>query len=314
MKIVEEVSSGLGVKAACEALGVPRATLYRNRRGKVAPTAAERRPSPKRALSDDERKDVLAVLHGERFVDQAPAAVHAALLDEGQYLCSVRTMYRILNANGEVRERRNQLRHPHYPAPRLKATAPNQVWSWDITKLAGPQKWTQFHLYVVLDIYSRCVVAWRLERTENSTLAKELLEQACSNHGIRPGQLTVHADRGTSMASKTVAQLLSDLEVLKSHSRPRVSNDNPFSESHFKTLKYRPDFPARFGSLDDGRAHCRAFFAWYNEEHHHSGVAHLTPYQVHYGLAEQVLGDRQRVLLAATGRARALRKRASVGC
>jgi len=242
---------------------------------------------------------VLDALHSERFADKAPAVVHAQLLDEDVMLCSVSTMYRVLRASGEVRERRNQRRHPDHPVPRLVASAPNSVWTWDITKIAGPKKWTHFHLYVVLDLYSRVVVAWRLERMEDSTLAKELLEEAYRKQGVQPGQLTVHADRGTSMASKTVAQLFVDLGVNKSHSRPRVSNDNPFSESQFKTLKYRPNYPGRFGSLEDARAHFRRFFSWYEHEHYHSGIAYLTPHQVHYGFAEEVLERRQRVLLAA---------------
>lgn len=296
MKAAEGIGASLGVKPACEALGVSRATLYRQRREPRQPAP---RPTPARALSSAERLAVLAELHSERFVDRAPAAVYAALLDEGRQPCSIRTMYRILSDADEVRERRDQRRHPAYVEPRLKATAPNQVWSWDITKLAGPKKWLFFHLYVVIDIFSRCVVAWRLERTESSQLAKELFAEACQKHGVEPGQLAVHADRGTSMASKTLAQLFADLGVTKSHSRPRVSNDNPFSESHFKTFKSRPTFPARFGSLEDGRAHCRAFFQWYNAEHYHSGIALLTPEQVHYGLAEEVLAARHQARLAA---------------
>lgn len=299
MNAAEEASGLLGVKAACEALGVARATLYRQRAGERAPRECAKREAQKRALPPQERRDVLETLHSERFVDSAPGQVHAELLDEGKHLCSVRTMYRILAAHGEVRERRSQLQHPRHAVPRLQASAPNEVWTWDITKLVGPQKWAHFHLYVVLDLFSRFVVAWRLERRESSTLARELLVSAFEKQQVVPDQLTVHADRGTSMVSKTVAQLFADLGVTKSHSRPRVSNDNPFSESQFKTLKYRPDFPKRFGSLEDGRVYCRRFFDWYNNRHRHSGIAYLTPYQVHYGFAEQVLAERHRVLLQA---------------
>jgi len=299
MTAAEQAGKRVGVKAACEALGVPRATLYRQRRRAKFPRRLKPRPTPKRALSANERRTVLGELHSERFADKAPAEVYASLLDEGRHLCSIRTMYRILDANQEVRERRSQRRHPVYKEPRLRSTRPNQVWSWDITKLAGPRKWTHYHLYVVLDIFSRAVVAWRLERTESSQLAKELITEACRKQGIQPAQLTIHADRGTSMTSKTVAQLFADLGVTKSHSRPRVSNDNPYSESQFKTFKYRPDFPGRFGSLEDGRVHCRAFFRWYNQEHYHSGIALLTPHQVHYGFADQVIEARHQALLSA---------------
>jgi len=295
----EQASKRVGVKAACEALGVPRATLYRQRRRARFPRRLKPRPTPRRALSEKERQRILGELHSERFADKAPAEVYASLLDEGHHLCSIRTMYRILEASAEVRERRNQRRHPIYKEPQLQATGPNQVWSWDITKLAGPRKWTQYHLYVLLDIFSRYVVAWRLERTESSQLAKELIVEACRKQEVQPEQLTIHADRGTSMTSKTVAQLFADLGVTKSHSRPRVSNDNPYSESQFKTFKYRPDFPGRFGCLEDGRVHCRAFFRWYNQEHYHSGIALLTPHHVHYGLADQVIGARHQALLSA---------------
>lgn len=299
MSAAEELGARVGVASACRALGVARATLYRRRRPTAGPRSQQPRPRPARALSDQERQDVLDELHRDCFADKAPAAVYAALLDEGRWLCSIRTMYRILEVNKEVRERRNQLRHPVYVKPVLEATAPNQVWTWDITKVQACEKWRHFHLYVVLDLYSRCVVAWRLELTETGTLARELLEDAMKKHGVKPGTLALHADRGTSMTSKTVAHLLADLGVTKSHSRPRVSNDNAYSESHFKTLKYRPDYPGRFGSLADGRAHFRRFFRWYNEEHYHSGIALLTPAQVHYGHAEDVLDARHEALLRA---------------
>jgi putative transposase len=246
-----------------------------------------------------ERTAVLEILHEPRFVDLAPAQVYAGLLDEGQYVCSERTMYRILEANHEVRERRDQLRHPSYAAPQLLATAPNQLWSWDITKLLGPTKWTYFYLYVILDVFSRYVVGWMVAHRESAALAEKLIRDTCVRQGIIPGQLTIHADRGSSMTSKPVALLLADLGVTKSHSRPYVSDDNPFSESQFKTMKYRPQFPDRFGSMVDSRSFCQAFFPWYNTEHHHSGIGLLTPYEVHHGLADQRIADRARVLATA---------------
>jgi putative transposase len=232
-------------------------------------------------------------------VDQAPHQVHATLLDEGLYVCSPRTMYRLLEEHGEVRERRDQLRHPAYQKPELLATRPNQVWSWDITKLRGPVKWTYFYLYVILDLFSRYVVGWMIAPGESAELAKKLIQESISKQRVPPGQLNLHADNGPSMTSKTLALKLADLGVTKSHSRPYVSDDNPFSESQFKTMKYRPEFPDRFGSLEDARAHGQGFFHWYNLEHHHSGIAMLTPHMVHYGLAADVLDNRQRVLTAA---------------
>jgi putative transposase len=239
------------------------------------------------------------VLHEPRFVDLAPAQVYATLLDERRYLCSERTMYRVLAASHEVRERRDQLRHPVYTAPELLATTPNAVWSWDITKLLGPAKWSYFYLYVIVDIFSRYVVGWLIADRESSALAHKLIAETCERQGIEPGHLTLHADRGSSMKSKPVAFLLADLGVTKTHSRPHVSDDNPFSEAQFKTLKYRPDFPERFGCVEDARSHSRDFFAWYNAEHHHSGIALHTPHDVHYGLAAQRTADRRRALLAA---------------
>ena len=256
------------------------------------------RPQP-RALGPAEQAAVLAELHSERFVDQAPATVYATLLDEGRYLCSVATMYRLLRADGEVHERRRQATHPAAIKPELLATAPNQVWSWDITKLLGPSKWTYYHLYVVLDIYSRYVVGWLLADRELATLAEQLLADTIQKEGIAAEQLTIHADRGSSMASKPVALLLADLGITCTHSRPHVSNDNPFSEAQFKTLKYRSAFPDRFGSIQDARAHGQDFFAWYNAEHRHSGLGLLTPEAVHYGQAEAVHAARRHVLRAA---------------
>jgi len=285
----------LGVGRLCRALALPRATYYRHLEAKAPPP----RPTPVRALTVEERRAVLGVLHEPRFADQAPAEVYARLLDENRYLCSERTMYRILAENAEVRERRDQLRHPTYKKPELLATAANQVWSWDITKLLGPAKWTYFYLYVLLDIFSRYVVGWMIAHRESATLAKKLIEESCQRHGITPGQLSIHADRGPSMTSKAIAHLYADLGVTQSHSRPNVSNDNPFSEAQFKTLKYRPDFPERFGSAQHGRAHCGPFFDWYNREHRHGGIGLLTPHDVHYGLADQRVAARARVLAAA---------------
>ena len=297
MDTVIEVAPRLGVLATCVAFGVNVATYYRRRAPHHGPRP--RRPSPERRLSEAERQAVLDMLHEPRFVDLAPAEVFATLLEEGRYLCSVRTMHRVLAEHGELRERRDQLRHPAYAKPELLATGPRQLWSWDITKLLGPVKWSYFHLYVILDVFSRYVVGWMVAHRESATLAKKLIEETCSRQNIEPGELTIHADRGTSMTSKTVALLMADLGVTKTHSRPQVSNDNPFSEAHFKTLKYRPEFPARFGSIEDARAYCRAFFAWYNEQHHHSGLGMLTPADVHYGLTEQRIAERQAVLDAA---------------
>lgn len=300
MSAVQEISSQVGTAAACEALGVSRATVYRRRCPPPAKEQENPRPSSHRKLHPEERQAVLAALNSEEFVDMAPAAIHAALLDQGTYLCSVRTMYRVLTEEGPVRERRDQLRHPAYKKPELVATRPNQVWSWDITKLAGPEKGIYYSLYVMLDIYSRCAVAWDVAPGESGQVAQHFIQAAMDKEGIRPGhELTIHSDRGAPMRSKPVAFLLADLGVIKSHSRPRVSNDNAFSESQFKTMKYRPAFPERFGSIQDARAFLREFFRWYNEEHHHSGIAMLTPGQVHRGLAHQVLEQRGAVLAAA---------------
>jgi putative transposase len=295
MEAVKELGATLGIMVTCAALGVARSTFYRS----LAPkTPAAPRSAP-RALSADERQQVLDVLHEPRFEDLAPAEVYAALLDEGRYLCSIRTMYRILDANQEVCERRCQLRHPKYAAPELLATAPNQLWSWDITKLRGPTKWTYFYLYVILDVFSRYVVGWMVAPHESAALAKKLIQETCERQDIPKGQLTLHADRGSSMKSKPVALLLADLGVTKTHSRPSVSDDNPYSEAQFKTLKYRPDFPERFGAIEDARAHCADFFRWYNTEHHHSGLGLLTPSDVHLGRANERLSGRAAVLTAA---------------
>lgn len=296
MQAVQTLPVSVGKKPVCEALGISRATLYRRRLGSKAKKPDK--PSP-RALSSEEKQQVQDVLHSERFIDKAPREVYAILLDEGRYLCSIRTMYRILEDNGEVKERRDQLTHPSYKKPELLATAPNQVWSWDITKLLGPVKWTYYYLYVIMDIFSRFVVGWVVADRESASLAQNLIEQTCQKQGILPQTLTIHADRGSSMTSKPVAFLLADLGITKTHSRPHTSNDNPFSESQFKTLKYRPDFPDRFSSIEEARTFCRAFFPWYNQEHRHSGINLLTPGMLHYGKAKQVLEDRERVLLKA---------------
>ncbi len=297
METVREIAPRLGVASTCAALGVSSASYYRGLH--LGRDQEVVRPSPPRTLPLVERTAVLEMLREPRFVDLAPAEVYARLLDEKRYLCSERTMYRILEENHEVRERRDQLRHPHYAAPELLATRPNELWSWDITKLAGPAKWTYFYLYVILDVFSRSVVGWMVAHRESAALAEKLIRETCSRQGIVPGQLTVHADRGSSMTSKAVALLLSDLGVTKSHSRPHVSNDNPFSEAQFKTLKYRPEFPDRFGSIEDARAFCRAFFNWYNTEHRHGGIGLLTPEDVHFGRAARRLAARAEVLAAA---------------
>ena len=261
MDAAEALGAQVGLPRACTSLGVARATLYRRRaRAAAPPPDKATRPAPPLKLSSEERAQALALLHGERFIDASPYTLHATLLDEGRYLCSVRTFYRILKEHGEVRERRRQLQHPNYAKPELLASAPNQLCSWDITKLKGPAKWTYFYLYVILDVFSRCVVGWMLATRESQTLAEQLIAETCAKQQIEPGRLTLHADRGPSMTSKPVALLLADLGVTKSHSRPYVSDDNPFSEAQFKTLKYRPDFPQRFGCIEDARAHCQAFF------------------------------------------------------
>lgn len=299
METVKRLCRPVGVVAACEAMAVSRASFYRHARPCHLRVVLNKRGKPSRALSSQERDEVLDLMHSERFVDAAPRQIYAMLLDEGRYLCSVTTMYRILSEQAEVRERRNQLRHTAYRKPELLATGPNQVWSWDITKLKGPAKWVYFYLYVILDIFSRFVVGWMVAHRESATLARRLIAETCEKQGVVQGQLTVHADRGGSMASKSVAQLLADLGVTKTHSRPHVSNDNPFSESQFKTLKYRPGFPERFGCAQDARAFSREFFTWYNTKHRHSAIGLMSPEMVHYGRAATVWEQRKQVLLAA---------------
>ena len=290
-----------GITTACQALNLPRSSFYRAQQP-LAPTVTAQdlgqMPSP-RALTAPEKESVRAVLNSERFQDQSPREVYATLLDEERYLCSWRTMYRILAENQPVCERRNQLQHPAYAKPELLATRANQLWSWDITKLRGPVTWTYYYLYVILDVYSRYVVGWMLAERESEELAQELIRETCRKQGIQPGQLTLHADNGSAMIAKSVAQLLIDLDVVKSHSRPHVSDDNPYSEAQFKTLKYRPDYPDRFGCLVDARMWAQAFFAWYNQEHHHTNLGLLTPAVVHSGQAEFARQKRQQVLQMA---------------
>ena len=294
-------SNEVGIKAACEAVMIPRASYYRyHATGNNKIDSQTQRPAPPLALAHDERQKVLDTLHSERFQDKAPYQVYASLLDEGVYQCSIRTMYRILeNEHGDVKERRKQVRRSNYVKPELLATGPNQVWSWDITKLKSVKKWTYFYLYVIIDIFSRYVVGWMVAHQEKTDLAMKLIEESCLKQNIKKNQLTLHADRGSSMKSKGVAQLLVDLGVSKTHSRPHVSNDNPYSEAQFKTLKYCPAFPDRFGSIEDSRGFCREFFHYYCKEHHHSGIGLVTPEQMHYGLAQQIYEERAKILLAA---------------
>jgi len=297
--LVDQVAPQLGVAAACEAIGLPRATYYRNRPDASSKRERKPRPKPKRALSDDERQQVLDTLHGPRFVDLPPAEVYGQLLDEGEYLCSIRTMYRILADNHEIRERRRQSVHPPRTKPQLCATAPNQIWTWDITKLLGPQKWTYFYLYVILDIFSRYVVGWLIADRQSAALAQRLITETCARQGIERDTLTLHQDRGSPMTANTFAQTCADLGVTKSFSRPRVSNDNPYSETQFKTLKYQPDYPDRFDDVVHAKRYCHDFFEWYNHEHHHVGIGLMTPYDVHHGLALAKWHLRAQALAAA---------------
>lgn len=297
---IGELAPLVGTKEACRVLGEARARYYRRHRQSPAPPRSTRPPRPQpRALSKSERAGLREVLNGEAHVDEAPATIYAKLLDEGTYLASVSTMYRVLHAHTEVHERRRQATHPAKKKPELLATAPNEVWSWDITKLRGPVKWSAFYLYVVLDIYSRYVPGWLLARAENATLAKALLTETLDKHTIPEGQLTLHSDRGSPMTAKPFAFLMADLGVTRSYSRPHTSNDNPYIESHFRTAKYRPDFPARFGSYEDAHAWCSRFFGWYNDDHRHSGIGYHTPADVHFGRAAAVRERRAVVLGAA---------------
>jgi putative transposase len=289
----ENLGRQVGVSNACDVLTVSRATLYRRRQPQ--PKTVRRVASP-RALTEEERNNIRQELYSDRFIDQSPYQVYAALLDEGKYLCSVRTMYRILAQNNTNRERRNQLKRPNYRKPELLATEPNQVWSWDITKLKGPETWTYYYLYVILDIFSRYTVGWMLAHREQADLAKKLIQETIEKQEVGRAQLIIHSDRGPSMTSHSVANLLGSLGVTKSLSRPHVSNDNPYSESQFKTMKYQPRFPSRFGSYQDALSHCRQFFGWYNNEHYHSGIGLVTPASLHYGLAGGIIASRTATL------------------
>jgi putative transposase len=286
------------VSRACDVLGFPRSSLYRTRQPRPK-REKQPRPSPPRALSPAEKETVHDVLNGERFQDKSPHQVYGTLLDEGVYYCSISTMYRILREHDEVNERRNQRRHPSYTRPELLATQPNQLWSWDITKLRGPATWSYFYLYVVLDVFSRYIVGWLMSAGESADLAEQLIAESCRKQEIDRGQLTLHADRGPAMIAKTVAQLLIDLNVAKSHSRPYTPDDNPFSEAQFKTMKYRPDYPARFESLAAAQAWAQAFFDWYNNHHRHSSLGLMTPATIHYGRAAALTAQRQVTLQAA---------------
>jgi len=294
MGIADRNQEEFSITGLCETLGISRSAWYRSRQ----PKEPDRR-TPPRKLAADERSAVLEVLNSEEYRDEAVPTVHAQLLDEGRYLCSERTMYRILKAEKQVRQRRHEREHPVYQKPELLATGPNQVWSWDITKIKGPKSWIFYDLYVVIDIFSRCVVSWCVTEYESGEQARALIGAACAREGIKRHQLTIHSDRGRAMRSKCLADLLGQLGVGRSFNRPHVSNDNPYSESHFKTLKYRPGYPERFGSIEDARSYLRAFFQWYNTEHRHSGIAMMTPEQVHTGKAGEVQCKRQAVLDAA---------------
>ena len=292
----EELSQSVGIKKACQLLGRPRATHYRRQCPSVVRAEPACRPRPANALSESERQAVLDLLHRPEHCDLAVHQVWSRTLDDGLYLCSPSTMYRLLAIQGETKERRLLRTHPAKKKPELLATRPNEVWSWDITKLRGPAKGDYFDLYVIIDILSRYVPGWLVAESESAELARDFIEDAIVTQDVDPGTLTLHADRGPSMRSKPVSQLLVDLQVIRSHSRPHVSNDNPYSEAAFKTLKYCPTFPDRFGSIEDARAFCGEFFEYYNHVHRHSGIAFHTPASVHYGTAEEVRIQRQATL------------------
>lgn len=299
METVLDLGKTLGnTTRACIALEISRATYYRAM-GPPKERAVKPRPASPRALPPETQQAILAHLHSDEFADKSPSETFHTLLDRGVHLASVRTYYRILDANGEVKERRNQLRHPEYARPELLATGPNQVWAWDITKLKGPAKWVYYHLYVIIDIFSRYVVGWMLAERESGDLAKQLIEESCERQGIAANQLTIHSDRGAAMQSKPVVDLMTRLDITKSNSRPHVSNDNPFIESHFKTFKYQPDFPDRFGGYENALDFCRGLFPWYNASHCHSGILFLTPETVHSGRADTVLQARHVTLTEA---------------
>lgn len=297
MKLAQELAPQMGVKQACQQLGVPRSSLYRSRQPK-APTKP--RPKPARSLTAEQRAEVRQLLNSDRFQDSTPREVYAKLLDDdGKYVCHWRTMYRLLAEHQEVRERRNQRQHPPVSKPVLVATAPNRVWSWDITHLPGPAPRCDFYLYVIIDIFSRYIPGWLIADQEAASIAETLISQTCTKQAIEPEQLTLHADRGGPMRAKTMAQLLADLHVSKSHSRPYTPNDNPYSEAQFKTMKYRPDFPDRFPDLAAAQLWGRSFFDWYNYDHRHSALALMTPAMVHFNQVQLVQDRRQKILQAA---------------
>lgn len=293
------MKKNIALSALCDNLHISRSTLYRNTVDDLQPFTAARSTEPHNAINDAERQKILDILHSERFVDATPYEVFYTLLDEGEYIASIRTMYRILFEVSESKDRRHQRNHRNAVKPELIATAPNEVWSWDITKLLSFNRFVYFHLYVILDIFSRYVVGWMIAERECQYLAKTLIQKTTLKHGIQPGQLTIHSDNGPAMISQTVSQLLDNIGVLKTHNRPYTSNDNPFSESQFKTLKYCPQFPERFESMAHAEAFCKEFFQWYNNEHYHSGILFLKPSSVHFGLADKILKNRHVVLLQA---------------
>ncbi len=300
MTLLEEVSQRYGITTACQVLAVPRSWYYRQKvAGSQIQVKPKSRPTPQQALSEAEKAEVRTVLNSVRFADESPREVYATLLDEGRYLCHWRTMYRVLAEHEEVRERRNQRQHPQNAKPQLLASKPNELWSWDITLLKGPTRRLFYYLYVILDVYSRFVVGWLVAQGESSEVAEILITATCDKQNIRRDQLTLHADRGSAMRAKTVAQMLADLGVTRTHSRPYTPNDNPYSEAQFKTMKYRPDYPDRFEGLDQARSWARAFFPWYNYEHHHTGLGLMTPAVVHHEQVDEVRAKRQRVLDAA---------------
>jgi len=291
----EALGKNVGMSQACRALSVPRSSVYRARQPKTEPSA---RLTPPRALSAEEKTELRAVLNSERFCDSSPREVYATLLDEDEvYLCHWSTMYHILKEHDEVQERRKQRNHPKRVKPELRATGPNQVWSWDITQLKGPGCF--FYLYTIIDVFSRYLVGWMIATKESGELAEKLISETCAKQGIKKEQLILHSDRGSAMRSKTVKELLKALGVEKSQSRPYTPTDNPYSESQFKTMKYRPEYPARFDGQEEVRGWARGFFHWYNHEHHHSSLGLMTPASVHYGLAEKVYEQRSQVLAAA---------------
>lgn len=301
MNYIKQISAekDVALAALCGSLRISRATFYRNTGGNSQRDETKPPPQPHNVISDGQRQQILDLLHSERFIDSTPYEVFYTLLDEGQYIASIRTMYRILLEVGESKDRRNQRNHKDAVKPELIAIAANEVWSWDITKLLSFNRLVYYHLYVILDIFSRYVVGWMIADRECQHLAKTLIEKTTLKYGIQPGQLTIHSDNGPSMTSQTVSQLLDKIGVLKTHNRPYTSNDNPFSESHFKTLKYCPTFPERFESIQQAEKFCRKFFNWYNNEHYHSGILFLKPTTVHFGQADEILKKRHHVLLQA---------------